>query len=854
MKRISKFVIFFIVVFAINSCTDINSWGNETRTPSLKANFIYFPKSQIELGGTTNLSAQVQLQAVSTPWRISNPAYTWLTVSPTEGDGDATITFTAQENPTSDNIRTALLTLESSDVNYSFSRSLTVNQSKANSVLTSSEENIDFTRESQTKTISVFANTNWTASCPVTWIHLTKLSDTSLNIQVDENNEEVIRSATITLSGSKKTQITVTQIGNTISPSQTIIEFPRESQTKITDIEANYNWTASCPATWVHLISSPEIGKLTISVDENNETTDRTATITLSGSTTTRIVVSQKGIYVNISQTDVEFSRESQLKDVNISSNFNWEASCPSNWIHLTSSPTTGKLSIEVDANNSTTDRTDYISISKCNSLIKVLQHGYEFSDLVSELNFETGASTQTLNIQTNGAWKASTDDSWIHISPSSGTGNAQISVTVDHNEGTDNRTGAIFVTVGDVTKYASILQKGAYLDVSNNLTSTIPSSGGSRTVTFSTSEDWNIDCKNSWVTVDKESGSAGTNTITLSFSKNTQQETRTDTTIIKTNNSNLQDIRIITSQTGIYLYVISTSNSVISADGGTRTITFSSSEDWTVEWRDYSWVTVDKVSGSAGTNTITLTFAGNTLYSNRINTTDIKTNNSDLKNLTITTTQNGLEILNNGHDYVDLGLTSGTLWATMNIGATSPEDYGDYFAWGETIGLKSGKDYFDWTSYKWCEGSMNTITKYCTSNNSGTVDNKKELELADDAARQYWGGEWRVPSLNQIKELSNECTAEIVTIKGIKGLKITSKKNMNSIFLPIAGYYIGNSYTNYESIYQGETLYTGYYWSRNLYGTGTHAGMLFFGTGDFFDSLVERCRGIPIRPVISKW
>ena len=849
MKRISKFIIFFIAVSAIISCTDMNSWGDNTRTPSLKANFIYFPKSQIELGGTANLSTSVQLQAVSTPWKISNPASEWLTVSPTEGDGDATITFTALENPTSDNIRTALLTLESGDANYSFSRSLTVNQSKANSVLTPSNENIDFTRESQTKTISVSANTDWAASCPASWVHLTRQSDTLLEIQVDDNNEESKRTATITLSGSKNSQITVTQTGNSISTSQTSIEFPRESQTKITDITANYNWTASCPASWVHLTSSPETGKLTISVDENNETVDRTATITLSGSTTTKIVVSQTGIYVNISQTEVEFSRESQSKDLNISSNINWEASYSSNWIHLTSSPTTGKLSIAVDANNGTTDRTGYISISKCSSSIKVVQHGYEFNDLVSELDFTAGASTQTLNIQTDGAWTASSNESWIHVSPSSGTGNSQISVTVDHNEGTSNRTGTISVTVGDVTKYVSIMQKGAYIDVSTNLISTIPSSGGTRTVTFSTSENWTVVRKGSWLTVDKVSGSAGTNTITLSFQKNTQQTTRTDTTIIKTNNANLQDIRIITSQAGIYLYVISTSSSTISADGGTRTITFSSSEDWTAECED-SWVSIDKISGSAGTNTITLTFASNKSFSNRTSTAYIKTNHSDLQNKTITTRQKGWEILNNGHDYVDLGLPSGTLWATMNVGATSPEDYGDYFAWGETNGLKSGKNRFYWDTYKWCNGTYNSLTKYCTSSYYGVVDNKTELELADDAARQNWGGDWRMPTYYQIDELQKECTSTITTWYGVKGLEIKSKKNGNSIFLPAAGAYS----SGWVHSLAGETD-LGEYWSRSGYERTVR--IIKFGSktnfntdGDYFQS---PCFGLSIRPVMSK-
>ena len=79
----------------------------------------------------------------------------------------------------------------------------------------------------------------------------------------------------------------------------------------------------------------------------------------------------------------------------------------------------------------------------------------------------------------------------------------------------------------------------------------------------------------------------------------------------------------------------------------------------------------------------------------------------------------------------VDLGLPSGTLWADRNIGADSPEGYGDYFAWGET----RPKSTYSWSTYKYCKGSYDTMTKYCTDSSRGTVDNKTVLEAADDAA-----------------------------------------------------------------------------------------------------------------------
>ena len=99
------------------------------------------------------------------------------------------------------------------------------------------------------------------------------------------------------------------------------------------------------------------------------------------------------------------------------------------------------------------------------------------------------------------------------------------------------------------------------------------------------------------------------------------------------------------------------------------------------------------------------------------------------------------------GHAYVDLGLPSGTLWATCNVGASSPEEYGDYFAWGET----EPKNDYNWSTYKYCKGSSTTMTKYCTSSSYGTVDNKTELEPSDDAATVNWGSNWQMPSLEQL-------------------------------------------------------------------------------------------------------
>ena len=201
------------------------------------------------------------------------------------------------------------------------------------------------------------------------------------------------------------------------------------------------------------------------------------------------------------------------------------------------------------------------------------------------------------------------------------------------------------------------------------------------------------------------------------------------------------------------------------------------------------------------------------------------------------------------GRDYVDLGLPSGTLWATCNVGASSPEDYGDYFAWGEIVPYaENGKTTFGWNNYKWCNGAEKTLTKYCTVSsygNNGFTDNLTELETEDDAAYVNWGADWRIPSQEQIAELINSSytTTEWTTQNGVNGWKITSKTNGNSIFLPAAGNCGSSSLTN-EGSY-------GYYWSRALFTSRPSVvyGLYFYSSSIGTDR-PNRCIGSSVRPV----
>ncbi len=242
---------------------------------------------------------------------------------------------------------------------------------------------------------------------------------------------------------------------------------------------------------------------------------------------------------------------------------------------------------------------------------------------------------------------------------------------------------------------------------------------------------------------------------------------------------------------------------------------------------------------------------------------------------------------MENGHEYVDLGLTSGTLWATCNIGADAPENYGDYYQWGEVTthysaggntdsptwkeGYSAG---YNWSTYKWCNGSYKTQTKYVPQSYAskygyeGFYDDKVTLENADDVASQTWGGSWLVPTHAQQEELYNECYwvwTNSYNGTGVHGYIVYKAKadddkgtivydgNTPSssyslsdvhIFLPAAG-------DRWDTDLYDVGDY-GYYWSSSLHEYDPlNAWGLFFSSYSVSPSYIDyRNLGFSVRPV----
>ena len=212
------------------------------------------------------------------------------------------------------------------------------------------------------------------------------------------------------------------------------------------------------------------------------------------------------------------------------------------------------------------------------------------------------------------------------------------------------------------------------------------------------------------------------------------------------------------------------------------------------------------------------------------------------VKRDTVTIVQHDTIYIQNGFQAVDLGLPSGIKWASCNVGAESPEEYGNYYAWGEV----TTKEDYSRSTYNYANGSKSELTKYCTKSTygkDGFTDGKTTLDLEDDAAHVNWGGAWRMPTDAEWTELRTNCTWTWTTQNNVKGCLVKSNTNSNSIFLPAAGYRNGTSLSNVGSY--------GYYWSASLFNASPDGAWdLYFGSGSQSRSCYGRNYGFSVRPV----
>ena len=199
------------------------------------------------------------------------------------------------------------------------------------------------------------------------------------------------------------------------------------------------------------------------------------------------------------------------------------------------------------------------------------------------------------------------------------------------------------------------------------------------------------------------------------------------------------------------------------------------------------------------------------------------------------------------GHEYVEIG---GKKWATMNIGASQPSDYGLYFAWGDTqgytasqVGSGEGQKYFGWADYKYGNGTSSPGATGMTKYNE--TDGKTVLEAADDAAIVSWGGSWRMPTTAEFQALGAAVNTAWTQVNNVYGILCTDKTDSSkTLFFPAAG---DCNYSRVEDVGN-----YGYYWSSSLLTNSRQNAyfLYFYSDSAFWDGSSSRYYGLAVRPV----
>jgi len=781
-----------------------------------------------------------------TTWRVSS-SQSWLAAEK-NADGLSVI-LVATPNPNSTS-RRAYVTVSTDDSD----QQITVDQRAGN--ISATFDRLTFTHESSSQTIIVTSDAPWMAQTASGWVETLPSSasegTTEVNVRVLANNSLSERSGYIyfVMADDNKVELPVSQGAISFSLSEKALDFAHSGGEKTITVTTNANWELlSDLPDWLTLSAKEGNGTTEVHVTAKENRDDsahpRSATISFTPKEVGEcfdVIVTQEGQQMNIGITPLQFTNKGGSSSFSFEATGNWTVTSSALWISLTPYSGSGSATCEVIVEENTGDEREaeiILSFYEDTYRIPVIQQGSFVTLSTNGLRFgSTGGSLQ-VDVSSNMHWDANIRDgaNWLDINPKTGENDESLIVTASDNPSTSDRQGEVAVTPKDRQSIImSVEQDSRYLNVSTTSVNLTAWGGGSELITVDTDGTVEVTTDADWLTInmidDKSFIITATKNNTTAERKGTIEVSLTDLVSGEIN-------KTISVSQDVYKLLINPEEVSFTVAGGTSEVIVETDGTFDIT-TDADWLTINIVSS----HSFTLTAVENTSNVRTATVVVFLTNITlgEVSQIVSVTQEDGLM----DHTYVDLGLPSGTLWATTNVGANSPGDFGDFFAWGET----ETKEEYSWKTYKWCNGDETSLTKYNTNSSNGIVDNMKTLCLEDDAANANWGGRWRMPTSNEVSELQNETYSTWTwTIQGgHNGYKITSNKNGNSIFLPAtdcADQHLGT----------GETT-NGTYWTSSLYfGSDTkYAQIMDFNKWNVrMGSGGLRYKFLSVRPVYQK-
>ena len=614
------------------------------------------------------------------------------------------------------------------------------------------------------------------------------------------------------------------------SNSQSVYSINSTASSTIITFDTNNSWTAKSSESWLTITpSSGNAGdniKLTISALANSEYDSREAYVTLTAGEASQIISftqMQKAGFV-LSDSKLSIGSEGGVLNIPIKANIDYNCkvndSCK-DWLSVTQTKSLNnfQISLTVSKNETYDDRTGLIEISYADQKEMITIYQSQLDEMIvdtKEFSIGSDGGEIMIPITTNIEYQADVLGSaseWISIKTvqTRSVEDYYLVVNASENESYEMRMGQIKVTGAGKESIITINQ--SQRDELNIpvINYEIGSQGGSISIKVQSNTEYNCEIignAKEWISINSPSRSLSESEISLSISPNTTYNNRIGQ--VKIYGANKESV-ITINQYQLDEVTINTNKYSIDSNGGDLTIQIGANVEYVaeVDGQSSEWLTI-KTSKTRSLEyyNLIVSVAENKLYDNREGY--IKITGAG-KEKTITITQKGIPSSGsiNGHEWVDLGLPSGTLWATRNIGSSQPEESGTDFTWG---------NYF---------AAYNSV---------------------EDPTITMWGSPWETPKAMDFYELIDPSftSYEFVVQNNYFGLRVISKKNKNTIFFP----------AKVRTTYDGEVLEIGEYLENNP--DWEDGAAFWFGkyNGEYIVSWSIMCSfwgSYPIRPIIRK-
>lgn len=616
----------------------------------------------------------------------------WMSSTTLSGSGSQDVPFKVEENTSFTSSRTHIFYIITSNSDWQIKLPIAATQQKKEKFLTvspSDDASLTFDSKGGQKILEIASNVSWLVECKESFVHLSQTSgQQSLNMSISVDSYENIdvtqnRTATVFFKDAssgdvlKILKITQTPLQTSIETETFNVDFDQNRNSKVYTLgKITGTYSVSSDAGWLGITKNSESGyvDVTITVEANENDDERTSQAYIHLDETNAIrylfIVKQKGNSIEVVPSSLTFPASGASLSVVVNSSGKWKSVTLDDWIETQESGSSCRIIAQ--ENNSLQSRSGIVKFNRLNEFneivgktvsLGVYQEAKHINLDTQVLQFGPEAWTQKLSIDSDAPWTLTTNDDWITLSPTSGTGDANVNVSVTENKSTSSRSGTIILKcLGENTEIV-VNQNTAYL---NTISSPIifDAKGGTETLSLSSNVHWDASCSASWLTMNPQSG-YGDGVISLSAPKNNTGSERNGVISIS---SLAGTSKINVSQSAPNL-TLSTYNVSFNENGGNETVIVTTDYDYEVT-TSASWLTISKNG-----NTIRILAAKN-LYESR--TAEVV-----VKLLGISgTLQKTIKVSQKGDDtpYIDLGLPSGTRWCAYNKGATSVGGSGNTF------------------------------------------------------------------------------------------------------------------------------------------------------------------------------